>query len=75
MATLWEQLDQFMRDLNARHPDGAAVDGRQLPGWHPAVLAVPEGASAGGRDSRGMSLDDWERSLQVSSPSGWPPVW
>lgn len=75
MATLWQKLDQHMRDLNAQRPDGTDVDARLLPGWTPHVAVTPEGASTGGRDAQGRSLDDWER-MVGAGPVAWPgPRW
>jgi hypothetical protein len=64
-AGLDEQLEQHMRDLRDRSPDGFWVDARLLPGFHPHTGAGTDGT----RDAQGRSLPDVERQLQAGN---WP---
>lgn len=60
------EAEQYVRDLHAAHPDGCAVDARDLPGYHPPA---PETTGDGTRDASGRSLADHERALK---PPDWP---
>jgi hypothetical protein len=67
--------EEYVARLSAARPDGFSIDSRDLPGYQPPTPLRTGDTNSTGRDRQGHDLDWWERMLQVSSPSGWPPVW
>jgi len=60
------EAEAYVAQLHRDHPDGVAVDARDLPGYHPPAS---ETTGDGTRDASGRSLADYERLIKAGR---WP---
>jgi hypothetical protein len=58
-----EPWDEWAAKWSAAHPDGCAIDSRDLPGYHPPTPLRTGESEPGPRNAQGQTLNDIEREL------------